>query len=444
MINMKKLITTTILILTTITLFGCSNISSASQSNESRYQEPPASDITYIGMFDSIDTAIIESINHDSKTITFINYTLNRSYTLEYTDSTNITDKFGQAMSAAQITIGEIVDVYFMKNNKKLIAMNQSKTAFAFENIIRHTLDSERSNATIGNENYRLLNNAVIISDGKQIEAADIISGDIITVRGFDREIWSIVVQKGHGYLKLQNDAYAIGGWIEIGQNIIQRVTDNMLLSVPEGTIEVNIFARGFNYSGRVTIERNKETILDLGGVEKEELKKGRIIFSITPATATVYIDGEETNVNGIVELEFGLYQIMCEAPGYDTITQHIKVSENIASVIIVMDETRADLSHSSSVSDNNLSGSLTAGINRVYIDAPLNVEVYKNGVYMGISPLYFNKTTGSHTITLRREGYITKSYQIKLDDEPLDVTYSFSNLERNSIEAGNSVSGNN
>jgi hypothetical protein len=250
------------------------------------------------------------------------------------------------------------------------------------------------------------------------------------------------VVEKGHGYLRLTNDAYAIGGWIEIGQSIIQRVSDGMLLTVPEGTFEVYISASGFNTTRKVTIERNKETTIDLGDVEIEEIRKGKVIFTVTPSFAAVYVDGEEVDTSKVVELEFGLHQIVCEADGYDTITQYIKVTEGLANVNIVMDVAGTN----PSVSDNELpDNTITAGIGRVYIDSPAGVEVYVDGVYMGMSPVHFAKRIGSLTITLRREGYITKSYTIFIDDAASDVTYSFSALERNlNNENDNNNNGNN
>jgi len=432
------------IILTATVLFGCNNLNPA--PTEPRYDFPPMPipDYSYIGTYDSADTAIVESIDFSAKTISLINYSLNKSYTLDYNDATVIADKFDQALSMAQIKTGDIVDVFFMKNSKKLVSMKHTPQAFVFDNISKYSLDSLRNSATVGDENFRLRDSTLISSDGRKIEATDIIARDIVTIRGIDRDIYSIVLERGHGYLRLANDAYALGGWIEIGQNIIQRVTDNMLLTVPEGTFDVQISARGFSTNRRVTIERNRETTIDLGDVVVEKPRQGRVVFTISPATAIVYIDGEETNVNGVVELDFGLYQIICEAPGYDTITQYIKISQDIAGVTITMD---AAGTNSNNETENNLSvsdNSLAASNSRIYIDAPTDVEVYQNGVYMGISPVFFNKTPGSHTITLRRDGYITKSYQIHIDNEPTDVTYSFSALERNSLETNNSVSGNN
>ena len=65
----------------------------------------------------------------------------------------------------------------------------------------------------------------------------------------------------------------------------------------------------------------------------------------------------------------------------------------------------------------------------KVYIDTPEGVEVYLDGNYIGISPVSFAKKPGTHTITLRKNGYVTRSYTIEIDKEEKDVTYSFADL---------------
>ena len=45
------------------------------------------------------------------------------------------------------------------------------------------------------------------------------------------------------------------------------------------------------------------------------------------------------------------------------------------------------------------------------------------------LSPVSFAKKPGTHTITLRKTGYVTRSYTIEIDSEEKDVTYSFADL---------------
>lgn len=66
---------------------------------------------------------------------------------------------------------------------------------------------------------------------------------------------------------------------------------------------------------------------------------------------------------------------------------------------------------------------------NKVYIDSPIGVEVYLDEEYIGRTPVNFKKEDGVHTISLRCDGYETKSYTIYLYYDEADITYSFPTL---------------
>ncbi len=426
-----------------ISLTGCSSIGLAHEATfESAFENTEQVPYSTVGMYDSADTAIVKMVSAEEQKVTLINIEMGKDYTLAYDGATLVSDKYDNAMSMPQVQIGDIVDVCFMKESKRLASIKLSDQAFTYEAISKYSLNGGNGSAVIGDGTYRIMNSALIVSEGKLVETADVIARDVVTIKGIGHNILSIIVDKGHGYLRLKNDAYVIGGWIEVGQSVIQEITDGMLLTVPEGSYDVHITNRGIDTVRKVTVERNKEAVIDLGDIEIEEVQIGKVYFTVTPSTATVYVDGDKADIGKAVEMDYGLHQIICEASGYDTITQYIKVSQEIASVTITMDETSSN-SNDNNTNNGNISGvsenSLTTGAYQVYIDSPRGVEVYQDGVYMGISPVNFTKVAGSHTITLRKEGYITRSYTIQIDNENSDVTYSFAELERTS----NSVSEN-
>ena len=85
-----------------------------------------------------------------------------------------------------------------------------------------------------------------------------------------------------------------------------------------------------------------------------------------------------------------------------------------------------------------------------VTVTAPSGVEVYQDNRYMGVAPVTYSKTGGSHTITLRKTGYITRSYSVEIADDDQNVTLSFPALEKESTAntkpqtvSGNQISGN-
>ena len=218
---------------------------------------------------------------------------------------------------------------------------------------------------------------------------------------------------------------------------------------VPEGKYDVFLSAKGISGTKKVTIRRDKETELDLGDLKTESVKKfGTLIIAVTPDTADVFIDGQPVDISGPIEAEYGIHQLMAKAEGYQTVTKYIKVGQESATIEVVMEketeETVSGNTTQNNATDNDVAS--TSG-GKLTIDAPTDVEVYLDGSYIGIAPVAFTKTAGIHVITLRADGYVTKSYTINIEDTKTNESMSFSELAKaekdDKGDASQSVSGN-
>lgn len=438
-----------------LTLTGCtsqaSNIGLAKEGDGEK-QTDTGFTLTGVGNYDSADTAVVMSVDQDNRCVVFMNMDTGRQYTLYYDGATYIKDKYDGPMTISQIRAGDILDVNFLKGKRQIASMKMSPKAWVYNDIANYDLGGINKTASIGSTTYALPDDVAVFSQGKRVEVMDIVNQDVVTIGGIDHKIYSINVEKGHGYLRLKNDQALIGGWIEIGNAVIREITEDMLLIVPEGSYQVALSKGNISTTKEIVVDRDKEVVLDVGDVEIAEDKTGRILFSVTPETAKVSIDGKETSIEKAVELPYGIHQVHLEAEGYDSLTKYIQVGSEYASISFTLEEsaepeeeeditetpeTEKDKNNDeSSVSENTIT---TKSGNKVYIDAPKNVEVYLDGNYIGMSPVSFKKVTGSHTITLRKSGYQSKSYTIYLYNDGEDVTYSFSDL----IKTSNSVSDN-
>lgn len=439
------------------------------------------------GVFDSADTAVVAEIDMDEKTVTLKNMDKMRQYTLSYDGTTFFYDKYGKVISITQLQKGEIVDVTFFREKKRLNTLQISGEAWTHKYIDEYKLDEEKFQAEIGSAIYAYSEDTVVISDGKQGDLIDINPVDVLTFRGMGSDVYSIVVERGHGYVRLKNEEYFYGGWIEIGNKTIQKVSDGMMLTVPEGSHQVIISNKGTSGVKQIEVRKDMELELDVGDLKGEEPKYGTVIFTITPEDATLYLDGEKTDYSLPVRLEVGIHQMIVMADGYDTVSQYLKVGEASAGIEVEMkakeDVSGNDVSGNDILSDNEIldevnrilnekgysgitadelagnynstgqSGTAgngtdnSAGTNNttgngqtntpvtstlsyyVTIEAPIGVEIYLDGNYIGITPCSFKKDTGSHTLTLRKTGYVAKSYTIQVDEEQKNVSYSFLDL---------------
>lgn len=443
----------TVILMMALLITGCA--SEVSNIGLAKDKENNAMDtgfsMTTVGSYDSADTAVVMSVDQDNSSVSFLNMDTGKQYTLYYDGTTYIKDKYDGPMTISQLRAGDVVDVNFLKGKRQIASMQLSPKAWVYDNIKNYDFGGINRTASIGSSTYSLPENVVVLSGGKRVEVMDVVAQDVVSISGIDHQIYSISVEKGHGYLRLKNDQALLGGWIEVGNSVIREITEDMLLVVPEGSYQVLLSNDGVSCTKDIVVERDKEVVLDVGDLEITRDKTGKILFSVTPDSAKVTVDGTPVDISKAVELSYGIHQVHLEAEGYDSLTKYIQVGSEKASISFTLEESKEEdtessisqnaleedeqdndtdttLDDTSSISENTISA---ASSNKVYIDAPKNVEVYLDDNYIGIAPVSFKKSTGSHTVTLRKSGYVTRSYTIYLYNDGEDITYSFTDLEK-------------
>lgn len=415
-------------------LTGCSTIGLAQDATfESAYENGAEEEA--VDIYISQSTVVIESVNELEGTITAYLMDRNESRTFTYNGACTVADKYGNPMSMAQLQPGDIADFAYNSELERVGRINLTADAWSQETIQKYALNLKSRNATIGEEVYSLSESAKAFSDGQAIMLEEILRDDVLSFHGRGNTILSITVDKGHGYLNLTGEENFLGGWIEVGQTLISQIQPEMFITVPEGTYTVRMTVSDVEEIRLVTIERNKETVLDLGDVEFPKPVNGRVIFQIEPEDAAVYVDDQEINTEFVVKLPFGVHRVTAKAPGYDTLSEYFEVEGETTTV-------KMTLTESTSVSGNDISSSDEDGA-QITIDVPQDVEVYQDNLYKGIAPVTYEKTAGTHTITLRKTGYITKSYEIQVPDDNADVTYSFPALYAEGTVSGNDINSN-
>ncbi len=372
------------------------------------------------GDYDSVDTPILMEINTEEKTLTFLNTTVSKQYTLSYDGITEFSSPYGDAYSVSQFKPGDIVDVKFVKSKKYLTSMSVGADVWEIQDTDQYIFDYVKKNVTIGTDTYKISNDAVYLAEGAFIQYRDLNSVDSLTFRGIGTTVYSIELSKGHGYLRLSGHEYFVGGLIEVGSKLVSTVTEDMLITMPEGTYSVMISNGGTTVDRTVLIRRGEETKLDLSDVVIESPKMGKVLFSLTPSDAELYIDGEKTDASRAVELTYGMHQLICRAEGYQSVTKYFTVGQESAGLNITLEEGSGE-----STSDDTTSTTYY----KVYIDAPEGAEVYLDGTYVGVVPCSFKKEEGTHVVTLSKTGYVTRSYTITVDSEDKDVSFSFVDL---------------
>ncbi|MCR5501754.1 MAG: PEGA domain-containing protein [Lachnospiraceae bacterium] len=441
----NKIANFTAILAAVVLLSGCGSIGLAREETfESNYEngEETGEDI-YVSATD----VIVRNIDTEAQIMDFYVTGSSDQKSLYYDGATIITDRYGQPMVASQLQPGDMVKVAYNSGIGKAGVVQLNPEVFTLSDISRYTVEDGGRALVIGDDVYNIDEHARVFSNGEEIDLQRLVIHDVLTVQGKDRTVMSIRVDEGHGYLELKHEKALIGGWIEVGQAVISQVADDMLFTVPEGDYRVRLTNTGIEEYRDISIRRNEITELDLSDIRSAEPEKGRVSFEITPEDAKVEVDDNEIRTAYAVKLPIGMHRITVSAQGYATVTQYFEVDGLNQTVKIDLESITA-----STVSANRLtspSASPEPEKNDPYLYASITVEVpegadlYEDNLYKGIIPVTYQKTPGTHILTIRKNGYETTSYTIIIDNDGQDVTYRLPDMEPEDGN-GDSASGKN
>lgn len=189
--------------------------------------------------YDTYCLGIVKAIEEEQKTITIYDIEKGTSFTLNYTGGTDVRNQYGDITVVSQIALGEIVDAYYYSASFKLTALAESSEAWRYSGVKRFSTVKEPDIMTIADSKYKYDGSLLVFNGEEQIQMMNLSSRDELFVRGIGKQIYSITVTKGHGYIRLVNYSDFIGGTIEIGYGMIIPIVKNMLVVAREGSYKV-------------------------------------------------------------------------------------------------------------------------------------------------------------------------------------------------------------
>ncbi len=108
-----------------------------------------------------------------------------------------------------------------------------------------------------------------------------------------------------------------------------------MTLELAEGTHLVTVANDGYGGSTEVTVERGKETVLDLNTLKGEGPKFGNVLFAVDVEGAVLQIDGKVVDYSEVIALKYGVHTITVTADSYETYTKKLYVNSEEATIVI-------------------------------------------------------------------------------------------------------------
>lgn len=382
----------------------------------------------------------VGAVNEEQGTMEFYNTTFQTMETYPYTGGTQILTKNNKEMTASEIELGEVYDVYTSEDGKKIEKMVQNASVTKHEGASLE-VNQEEKQLTVRGVNYAYNDDLLVFSDGKQIDPLEITPEDEVTLCGMNGQAFSVVVTKGHGYIKPNNFKDFTGGTVTVQGEAILPVAKDMLLVVPEGQQLITMKNGDLMAEVTVEVKRGQVTKVDMAKYQNQVPDTARVTFDVNPQGAELYVNGVLTDPSKPVSLKYGNHSVKVSLEGYEDYSGIISVKDASLTVHINLAEESADVEtdssdSSSSVSDDSSSSSSESSVtydndHKVTVSAPVGAAVYVNGTYKGEVPCSFTKMIGNVTLSLTKDGYETKTYAVEISDDSKDISWSFPDLTK-------------
>ncbi len=406
-------------------------------------------------------TAVIKDMDFENNIISFVSCIDDKEYQLIYHGGVTVANTYGTLISISDIFDGIVVDVVYYSDTNKLVSITLSDSVTTMTGVTKFSADTANGKATYKGTSVPLWKQAMAFDGNEQIGISEVSTEDQVTLNIYGGKLVSVVIEVGHGYVRLANHDTYVGGMVEIGYDVIVPVTQDMLVAVREGSYTLRINKNGYSDSKDVKVIKGTETVIDLADIA---IPTGFVAFNITPADAVVYINGKKLSGHSYSNI-YGTYGLKIEADGYKSFNGSIKIGKSVTNLTVDLikleeedeDETTETTEDSSDTTteedasdtteDNTQDGETTEDgsteesdstegttedvttDNVITVSTPIGVGVYLDGEYIGEAPISFPKTVGAHTITLYKAGFIIKSYTIYATNNGKDDEYKFNDL---------------
>lgn len=392
----------------------------------------PATTVSAQG--NATSTAVVVNKADENKSITIQPVDTSEIIICVYSQATMAYSRHGEVISIEQIHKGDVVDVTYDSYNKQISTIKISDNDKVWENtkVTSFSVDNTDKSMKIGQTLYRYTDNTLVFLDDDIIDITELYAQDQLIVRGYDKTVVSVVVEKSHGYISLTGESLFLGGLIDVGGSVVKVIEDDMLIIVREGSYKVEVRNGGYLAEQNVTVKAGEHVVADFSGVTPTVTETGSVSFNINADGAKLYVDGQISEKTQAIVLTTGKHNISVEADGYETYTSTINVTKGHSNINITLGEKTDETITEETTGEAETETKSESGENSnntVTVKGPEGGYVYVDGAYKGVAPVTFPMVTGSHVISIINNKEI-KSYTVTLIEGANDVTYDFTNFE--------------
>ena len=306
---------------------------------------------------ENLELYIVENLDMTDETIALYSIASDEQLRYKYNMTTKFLNKYGSTDTWAEFTTGTVVSIGdFLPASGALSQVQKSADVWMYEDITKYSIDASRNLITIDGKNYKITDKTKVYSDSAKTLLENIGKDDAITVTGKDKEVLSIAITTGHGYISLVNTSVFDGSLIFIGNKIVSMVNGNETIEVPEGTYLVTVANNGWGGSQEITVNRDENIMVDLDTMKGDGPSFCLMTFLVTVPETYVYIDGKIVDTNEPQYVQYGSHKLVVKCSGYKAWRKTLVVNSETAEITLTM-EAETDSGTTTNETSNETAG---------------------------------------------------------------------------------------
>lgn len=367
-------------------VFGAMLFVKSMENNKKDEEITEKADESFFGVVASVSDNTFEIINTSNGKISF--YTVGEDVVITKAD--------GRKAAYTTIARGDIIEVGLSEETGEIITIDYTDEVWEKKGFKDLEIDTDKMTVSNGVSTYEYDKNTLFIYNGELIKAEDMDKSDVVTLKGVDDKVWTVTVEKYHGYIKLEN--------VDKIDNPVITI-DGEEVEFEENQAAVSAGAHSLGISGSniedltvdIHITAGEVYSVDLASVQE---KTGVLTLNVNVDDCIIVVDGKQVSKDSPVVLSLGTYPISVSAEGYKTYNGTVEIDEPLVEVDIELEKIEVK----------------TATIT---VDStPQGATVYANDAVIGVTPFTTQINYGDYRITFKKDGYIDYNVDTSVNEE--------------------------
>ena len=301
----------------------------------------------------------------------------------------------------SSIVRGDIINIGLSEDTGEVVKVEYTDDVWEKKNFADVEVDTSAGTISNGVTSYEYDKNTLFIYNGDFIKDEDLNKEDVVTLKGVGDTVWTVTVEKYHGFIELQNTDRVENLSVTVDGEKIK--FENNRAAVSSGVHSLGISGDNIDtLNVDIHVPAGEVYSVDMASVQE---KTGVLTLNVNVDNCIIVVDGKQVGKDTPVVLSMGSYPISVSAKGYKTYSGTVDINEPLVEVDINMEKIEIK----------------TASIS---VDStPQGATVYANGAIIGVTPFTTQINYGDYDIAIKKEGYVDYNLSTTVNEEQKTIS---------------------